>query len=296
MAKKLTVGFIGLGLMGKPMAANLLKKGFSVTGYNRSRQSLLDLNKKGLVIAKNPKKVAEQSEVIILMLPSVKDSVKIIYQKNGLMEGLKRGNIILDMSTSNPEETIKLGKRLRKKGVHLLDAPVSRGQGAAVKGQLSVMAGGEKRIFAKCMPIFEAVGTKIFYLGPLGAGLYVKALNNFTYAMNLVSATQGIIMLKKKGINLKKAVQVIANSSGDNQALSVSINRNLGAAHPTINFYLKYMKKDVGIFDDIMKAQKVDHLFASDVSKFFIKMSKKFGDEDAMYIFEHLVLNNKKVK
>ncbi|MBU0612586.1 NAD(P)-dependent oxidoreductase [Patescibacteria group bacterium] len=296
MAKKLKVGFIGLGLMGKPMAGNLLKKGFSVSGYNRSKQSLQELEKKGLKIAKNPKEVAEQSEAIILMLPSVKDSVKIIYQKSGLIEGLIKGKIVLDMSTSNPEETIKLGKRLRKKGVHLLDAPVSRGQRAAVKGDLSVMVGGEKRLFEKCLPIFKAVGTKIYYLGPLGSGLYVKALNNFTYAMNLVSATQGVKMLKQKGIDLKKAVQVIANSSGDNQALSMSINRNLGKAHPKINFYLKYMKKDVGIFNDVMKTQKVDHLFASEVSNFFKKMAKQYGEEDAMYIFEYLILQNKKVK
>jgi 2-hydroxy-3-oxopropionate reductase len=295
MAKKLNIGFIGLGLMGKPMARNLMKKGFSVTGYNRSKQPLQELEKEGLNIARNSKEVAEQSEVIILMLPSVKDSVKIIYRKNGLIEGLKRGKIVLDMSTSNPEETIKLGKRLHKKGVHLLDAPVSRGQKAAVSGQLSVMVGGDKKIFTKCIPVFKSVGTKIFYLGPLGAGLYVKALNNFTYAMNLLSAAQGMKMLKKKGIDLKKATRVITDSSGQNQALSSSINRNLGKAHPTINFYLKYMKKDVGIFDDIMKAQKIDHLFASDVSRFFNKMSKQYGDEDAMYIFEHLVLKNKKV-
>ena len=296
MAKKLKIGFIGLGLMGKPMAHNLLRKGFQVTGYNRSKQPLLDLEKKGLNIANNPKEVAEQSDVIILMLTSVKESSIVIYKKNGLVEGLKRGKIILDMSTSNPEEAIKLGKRLFKKGIYFLDAPVSRGQKAAVKGQLSVMVGGNEKIFKKCMPIFKAVGTKIFYLGPLGSGLYVKALNNFTYAMNLVSATQGIKMLKKKGIGLKKAIEVITNSSGQNQALSSSINRNIGNPDPRINFYLKHMKKDVGIFDDVMKAQKVDHLFSSQVSRFMKKMAKQYGDKDAMYIFEHIVLKNRKIK
>ena len=183
--KKTNIGFIGLGMMGKYMAKNLLKNNYKVTGYNRSKEVLNKLKKAGLNIAASAKEVAEQSEVIILMLPSAKETNRVILGKNGLAQGLKKGTIVIDMSTSNPAETTKIMKRLKKKGVTMLEAPVSRGQRAAVNGTLSIMVGGDKKCFQKCLPIFKAMGEYIVYLGPFGSGMYVKSLNNFIFAMNL---------------------------------------------------------------------------------------------------------------
>ncbi len=292
--KKQKLGFIGLGLMGKYMAKNLLKNDYQVVGFNRSKEVLYELEKSGLNIAKNPKEVAEKSEIVILMLPSSKETNQVIFSKNGLAEGLKKSQIVIDMSTSNPVETKKIMKILKKKGVIMMDAPVSRGQRAAVSGTLSVMVGGDKKSFLKCLPIFKSMGEYITYLGPFGSGMYVKALNNFLFAMNLLASTQGLIIMKKNKIDIKKAVEVISESSGNNSAIGDSIKSRLGQKHPSINFYLKYMSKDMNIFNEVVKNQKVNHVLAKPVSDFFNKISKKYGDKDAMYIFEHFVLNNKK--
>ena len=291
--KKTKLGFIGLGMMGKYMAKNLLKSNYQVIGYNRSKKVLLELKKSGLSIAASPKQVAEQSEIIILMLPTSKETNQIIFGKNGLAGGLKRGKTVIDMSTSNPAETIKIMKRLKKKGISMLDAPVSRGQKAAVKGTLSIMVGGDKRSFKKCLPVFKAMGEYIVHLGPFGSGLYVKALNNFIFAMNLIASTQGLMIMKKNKIDLHKAIEVISESSGNNLAMAMSIKRNLGKKHPSIGFYLKYMAKDINIFNEIVKNQKVNHVLAKPVLDYLKSLAKKYGVEDSMYIFEHHILKNK---
>ena len=292
--KKNKIGFIGLGLMGKYMAKNLLKNKYQVVGYNRSKKVLQELKKEvNFSVVKNPKQVAEQSEIIILMLPSSKETNEVIFGKNGLMEGLKKGQIVIDMSTSNPTETKKIFSILRKAGIIMLDAPVSRGQKAAVNGTLSVMAGGDKKAFEKCLPIFKSMGTFVSHLGPFGSGMYVKALNNFLFAMNMLASTQGLAIMKKNKIDIKKAVEMMSESSGNNSALSVAIKNRLGEKHPSINFYLKYMAKDMNIFNTIVKEQKTENALAKPVSDFFNEISKKYGDKDAMYLFEYFVLQKK---
>lgn len=289
--KKVQLGFIGLGMMGKYMAKNLLKNNYQVTGYNRSKEVLSELKKSGLNIAATPRQVAEQSEIIILMLPSSKETNQIIFGKNGLAQGLGRGKIVIDMSTSNPAETTKIMKRLKKKGVDMMDAPVSRGQQAAIKGTLSIMVGGNKKSFQKCLPVFRAMGDLIVHLGPFGSGMYVKALNNFMFAMNLIASTQGLMIMKKNNIDLRKSIKMMSESSGDNKAMSVSIKRNLGKNHPRIGFYLKYMAKDINIFNEIVKDQKINHVLAKPVLDFLKSMAKEHGEEDSMYIFEHFMKN-----
>ena len=292
--KKTQLGFIGLGMMGKYMAKNLLKNNYQVTGYNRSKKVLHELKKSGLNIANTPKQVAEHCEVIILMLPTHKETNQIIFGKNGLAQGLTKGQIVIDMSTSNPAETTKIMRHLKKKSIIMMDAPVSRGQKAAIKGTLSIMVGGDKKSFQKCLPIFKAMGEVIVHLGPFGSGMYVKSLNNFLFAMNLLASTQGLMIMKKNNIDFHKSIKIISESSGNNQAMSSSIKRNLGKKHPTIGFYLKYMAKDMNIFNEVVKDQKVNHVLAKPVLNFFNNMAKKYGDQDAMYIFEHFILKNKK--
>ena len=290
--KRIRIGFIGFGMMGKHMAMNLLKRGNNVVGYNRSKNVLQELKKLGLELAASPKEVAERCEIIILMLPSHKETKEIIFRKDGLAMGLKRGQIVLDMSTSNPAETKKIMLRLRKKGITMLDAPVSRGQTAAIKGTLSIMVGGDKKAFNKCLPVLKAMSNYIVHLGPFGSGMHVKALNNFLFGMNLLATSQGLAIIQKNKINLEKAIGVIAESSGNNEALG-SIRRGLGQKHPAIGFYLKYMAKDMRIFSDVVKNQKIEHTLAKPVSDFLDKISKKNQDKDAMYLFEHYVLMNK---
>lgn len=289
MAKQ-KIGFIGLGMMGKYMALNLLKNHFEIIGYNRSKNVLNELKKSGLVAAKNPKQVSEESDITILMLPSSKETNQVIFSKGGLIEGLRKGQVVIDMSTSNPVQTKKIMLALKKKGVVMMDAPVSRGQRAAVTGTLSIMVGGDKKYFQKCLPIFKAMGEYVVYLGPYGSGLYVKALNNFLYAINLLASSQGLAIIKKNRIDLKRAIEVIEQSSGNNTALSASIKSRIGEKHPTIGFQLKHMTKDMNIFNDIVKNQNTENTLSKTISNFFKKMENKYNKKDAMYLFEHYIL------
>ena len=291
--KKQKIGFIGLGLMGKYMALNLLKNNYQVVGFNRSKKVLNQLKKSGLKIAKNSKEVAEQSDVVILMLPTHKETNQVIFGKDGLIKGLKKGQIVIDMSTSNPVETKKIFNSLKKKGIIMMDAPVSRGQGAAVSGTLSIMVGGDKKTFQKCLPIFKSMGKYITYLGPFGSGMYVKALNNFLYAMNLLASTQGLMIIKKNKVDLKNAVKVISESSGTNDAISFSIKNQIGQKNPSINFYLKYMAKDVDIFNEVVKNEKTNNVLSKPVLEYFKKMSKKYGEKDLMYIYQRSVVEGR---
>jgi 3-hydroxyisobutyrate dehydrogenase len=292
--KKQRIGFIGLGWMGKYMALNLLKDNYRVVGFNRSKKVLSELEKKGMKVANNPKEVAEESDIIILMLPTHKETKQVISGKDGLEKGLKKGHIVIDMSTSNPVETKKFHQVLKKKGVTMMDAPVSRGQRAAVEGDLSIMVGGDKKAFKKCLPIFKSMGNYITYLGPFGSGMYVKSLNNFLYAMNMLASSQGMAILKKNKVDLKKAAKVILESSGNNDAIGVSIRNRIGQEHPSINFFLKYMAKDMGIFNEVVRDQGAQHVLAKPVLNYFKSMAKKYGDEDAMYVYEHHVIKGKK--
>jgi len=295
MTKKTALGFIGLGMMGKYMAKNLLKNHYQVIGYNRSKKVLRELKKSGLVVATTPAQVGEQSEIIILMLPSAKETKEVIFGQNGLSQGLSRGQIVIDMSTSNPDDTIKIKRRLKTKGVQMLAAPVSRGQRAAVNATLSIMVGGDKKTFTKCLPVFKALGNFIVHLGPFGSGLYVKALNNFLFALNLMASTQGLMIIKKNKINLRKSIEVISESSGHNRAMAISINRNLGLKRPSIGFYLRHMAKDVNIFSQVARNQKVKNSLAKPVLAFYQAMAKKYGQADTMYVFEHLLVKNQKL-
>ena len=286
--KKPHIGFVGFGQMGQPMAKNLLKAGYFITGFNRSEKSVRQIKHRGLTIATTPKQVAKNSQVIILMLPSDKETEKIIFGYKGMISGLNRGSIIIDMSTSNPEKVKKIANRLKKINVKYLDAPVSRGRQAAMTGTLSIMVGGNKSLFQKCLPILKAMGGSIFYIGPLGSGLYVKVFNNFLFAINMLAGAQGLTILRKQKVNLEKAINVISISSGSNTALVESIGHLLNIKHPQMGFYLKHMYKDIKIFNDIARNSKVTQSYIAPTLKYYKRFSKSTQYYDIMYIYEHL--------
>ena len=156
MAEK--IGFIGLGIMGTPMPKNLLKAGFDLTVYNRTRSKMEELLKEGAKSASSPKEVAESSEVIITMLTDSPDVEEVVLGPEGVIEGVKANSVVIDMSTISPKVTQKVAARLKEKSAHMLDAPVSGGLWGAVSATLAIMVGGERSIFDRCMPIFEAMG------------------------------------------------------------------------------------------------------------------------------------------
>ena len=168
------VGFIGLGRMGKPMSLNILKKGFPLTVSNRSRQVVDEVAGQGATAANNPAEVAAQSEVVCLCVPVPATVEEVVLGKNGVREGIKPGGVVLDFSTIGPSTCQKVAAALKEQGVSYVDAPVSGGTTGAEAGTLTVMVGGERKQYERVLPILNAVGKKIVYAGPVGAGAVVK--------------------------------------------------------------------------------------------------------------------------
>ena len=203
------IGFIGLGIMGKPMARNLMKAGYSLTVYNRSRPAMDELAAEGAALGTSSKNVAQRTEVIITMLPDSADSEVVILGPNGVLEGAKAGSVIIDMSSIAPLVSQKIGAEAAKVGVEMLDAPVSGGEPAAVSGNLAIMVGGKQDVLDRCMPVLDVMGRSVVRVGDLGAGNTVKLANQIIVAANIEAVGEAFVLAQKAGIDPELVFQAI---------------------------------------------------------------------------------------
>ena len=203
------IGFIGLGIMGKPMARNLMKAGYSLTLYNRSRDSMDELAAEGAELGASSKDVAQRTEIIITMLPDSPDSEIVILGPNGVLEGAKAGSVIIDMSSIAPLVSQRIAAEAAKKGVDMLDAPVSGGEPAAVSGNLAIMAGGRQEILDRCMPVLDVMGRSVVRVGDVGAGNTVKLANQIIVAANIEAVGEAFVLAQKAGIDPELVFQAI---------------------------------------------------------------------------------------
>ena len=204
------IGFIGLGIMGKPMARSLLKAGYTLTVYNRSRSAVEALQANGAAGARSPQEVAERSEVVITMVTDTPDVRQVIVGDTGVLAGMRAGGVIIDMSTISPSVTREIAEVARAQGVHFLDAPVSGGEGGAVAGTLSIMVGGDAAVFTDCLPILQALGKNIIYMGGNGTGQLTKLCNQIAVAVTNLAMSEALIFATKAGVDLEKMHQAIS--------------------------------------------------------------------------------------
>lgn len=242
MEKK--IGLIGLGIMGKPMARNLLKAGFPLTVYSRRRSSVEEIMADGAAGATSPREVAERTDVVITMVTDTPDVQQVILGENGVLSGFRSGGVIIDMSTISPSATREIAATVQRGDVEFLDAPVSGGEGGAIAGTLSIMVGGEERTFSMCLPILQAMGKNIIHVGGVGAGQLTKLCNQIAVAVNNLAMSEALIFAAKAGIDLKKMHQAISGGAAGSWQLS-----NLG---PRIfqrdfapGFMVKLQQKDL---------------------------------------------------
>ena len=214
------IGFIGLGLMGKPMAINLIKAGYSVIVYNRSKPAIDELISMGASSAKSPKDLAQQVNVIISILPDAPDTKKVLFGKNGVIEGINPNSIFVDMSTISPIQTKLIGNKLLEKHVSMLDAPVSGGDIGAKAGTLAIMVGGKKEDFKKCLPIFRAMGKTIIHVGNSGSGQLTKLCNQVVIAGTLSGVCEALVLGSKSGVNIEKILGAISSGAASSWQLS----------------------------------------------------------------------------
>ena len=260
------LGFVGLGNMGAPMTNNLVKGGYSVTGFDVDRPRLLQRAQEiGFHAAESAIDCARRSDIVITMLPNghiVRDAA---LGANGIAEGLPKGSLIIDMSSAGATGTAALGKELAAKGITLLDAPVSGGVTGAEASTLAIMVGGDdEAAIERAWPLLETMGKKLFRAGPLGAGHAAKSINNYLGATNLIAITEGLIAGTKFGLdpaNLLAIINASTGSSGTSQGLFPGqvLNRKFGAG-----FALALMAKDVGLAAELaqdvgMNAEVIAH-------------------------------------
>lgn len=204
------VGFIGLGIMGKPMAGHLIDAGYELVVHNRNRDAVDELVGRGAAEAHSGKEVAEQSDIVITMLPDSPDVESVALGEDGIIEGTHEGLIFVDMSTIAPRVTTQVGEVLAGKGVQSLDAPVSGGDIGAQNATLSIMVGGDADTFNTVKPLFDVMGQSAVLCGPLGAGQTVKACNQILVAVTIAGVSEALTMGTKAGVDPIKIVQVLS--------------------------------------------------------------------------------------
>ncbi len=213
------VGFIGLGIMGKPMARNLLKAGYELVIYNRSREKADELAEEGATAAASPREVAEQSDVVVTMLPDSPEVQEIVAGEDGVLDGIEKGSLLVDMSTISPVVTEELAAEVEKKGAGMLDAPVSGGEPGAVEGTLSIMAGGSEEDFERVRPIFEVLGDTVVRVGEVGSGQVVKACNQIVVALVIEAVSEALVLGSKAGVNPTKIIEVLTGGLAGNKVM-----------------------------------------------------------------------------
>jgi 2-hydroxy-3-oxopropionate reductase len=240
------VGFVGLGIMGKPMATNLLDAGYNLSVHNRSPEKALELGEAGASVAKSPKEVAQNADIIITMLPDSPQVSEVIAGEGGVLEGITEGSLVIDMSTISPVVTEELSEAIKEKGASMLDAPVSGGDVGAIDGTLSIMVGGEEADFHRAKPLFEAMGKTITHVGPVGAGQVTKAANQVVVALTIEAVCEALVLGSAGGVAPEKVLEVLSGGLAANKVMEVKREKFL--SH---NFEpggkVEFHRKDLGI-------------------------------------------------
>jgi len=249
MKTKPTLGFIGLGLMGKPMAKNLLKAGYPLVVHNRSRESVQELVGEGAKEGFSPKDVASQVDIIFTNLPDSPDVELVALGQDGILEGASEGLIYVDHSTIKPSLARKIAAEFENQGAFALDAPVSGGDIGAQKGTLAIMVGGPEEAFIELHPIFEVIGKKITLVGDAGSGQIAKAANQVMVAAQMVAMGELMILAKKSGADPARVVQAIQGGAAQCWTLDVKSERLFaGNRNPGFKAYMQ--EKDLKIVMD----------------------------------------------
>ncbi|MEV5113638.1 NAD(P)-dependent oxidoreductase [Peribacillus frigoritolerans] len=257
MQSNKVIGFIGLGVMGKSMAAHLLKAGFEVFVYTRTKDKSSELLSQGAKWAAAPKEIAQKANVIISMVGYPSDVEEIYLGENGLIENGKQGTYLIDMTTSTPTLAVKIAEEAKKRCMESLDAPVSGGDIGARDAKLTIMVGGSSEAFEAVRPIFDILGSNVVHQGPPGSGQHTKMCNQIAIASNMIGVTEAISYAKKAGLDPDRVLRSISSGSAGSWSLSNLVPRMVeGDFEP--GFYIKHFIKDMKIALDEAERMGMD--------------------------------------
>lgn len=246
----LKLGYIGLGIMGRPMALNLLNAGYSVTVWARREASTAPLLKAGAKVAQTPKDLAGQCDVIFINVSDTQDVQSLVLGEQGIVAGISAGAIVIDNSTIDPGMTRKIAQALQEQGADMLDAPVSGGEAGAIAGTLSIMVGGREETLARVMPLFEIVGGNIVHVGAHGAGQVAKACNQIVVAQTMMAIGEAIVMCEASGVDPAKMREALLGGFAGSKILEVHGKRMLDKNYAP-GFKASLHNKDLNIAQTI---------------------------------------------
>ncbi|WP_353893574.1 NAD(P)-dependent oxidoreductase [Proteinivorax hydrogeniformans] len=247
------LGFIGLGVMGKGMAANLMKNDYKLTVFDINQTVLEEFKGLGAEIAESPKQLAEKADVIMTSLPNSKIVQMTLLGENGVLAGAKPNSIIVDFSSITPKTIKDIAKQAAKKQVEVMDAPVSGGQAGALKGALTIMVGGKEEALEKVMPLLQCMGKSIKHVGDVGAGDTVKLVNNLLLGVNMVAASEALALGVKAGLDADVLYDVISQSSGNSYALEAKYKKFIAKGNFEPGFMIDLQHKDLQLAIDTAK-------------------------------------------
>lgn len=275
------IGFIGLGVMGKRMATNVLKGKYELAVFDLNKDAVKDLQQLGAKACETPCEVAQNSDVVLTSLPNSAIVENVVLGENGILEGAKEGTVIVDLSSITPKTIQNIAKKASEKGVEVLDAPVSGGAAGAEKGTLTIMVGGKKEVFEKVLPVLNCIGTKVNHVGDVGAGDTVKLVNNLLLGVNMVAVAEALTLGVKAGLKPEILYDIISQSSGSSYALTAKYNNFIAKGNFEPGFMIDLQYKDLQLAVDTSKDLKMPLIIGNLAQQLFeMARAKGLGSED----------------
>lgn len=270
------LGFVGLGNLGRHLAASLLRAGFRLTVHDREEAAARPLLEAGAVWASSPSAVAAASDSVFTCLPSPQAVADVVAGKAGLLEGLPPGGAWIDSSTNSPDELRRLAALAETAGVHCLEAPVTGGVHLAASGSITVLVGGDEAVYASHRPAFEAIGGTVLYIGPLGSASTIKVITNMLAFIHLVAAGEALMLAKRAGLDLAQSFEAIRASSGSSFVHETESQVILNGSYD-IGFTIDLACKDLGFARELGQEHGVPLELASLVEETFIRAREAYG-------------------
>ena len=270
------IGFIGLGNVGGKLAESLLRNKFDLTVRDLDNNLTNEFKAKGVKVANSPKELTEEVDLIITCLPSPKICSEVMEAKDGVIEGLSKNKVWLEMSTTDESEVKRIGKLVAAKGTTPLDGPVSGGCHRAATGNIAIFVGGERKAFEKILPALTSMGKKILHTGELGTASVLKVITNYLASVNLASLGEAWTVAKKSNLDLNKTYKGIAVSSGNSFVHETESQVILNGSY-NINFTMDLVKKDMNLFNELSKKLNIPLEISPFILNIFKDAQKKYG-------------------
>ena len=287
------IGIIGIGMLGNAIALHLIDSGFKITAYNRTKEKTIDLQNKGATIATSPKEVAENSELVIIVVKDADAVKEISFKENGIIGGNHKELIVADMSTIDPVESKNISKQFSDAGIDKLDIPVMGGPNVAITGDLVMMASGDKASFGRCKEVFEKIANKVFFLGESGVAHSVKLAMNLQITMLALALSEGITLVKKSGVDPKIFLEIL-NSTYFKTGMSEKKAYKMIEGKYNTTFTLANLKKDITTMTNVAKALGIELPMLAKAEEVYENAIKEgLGDTDYTGIIEYIKKINK---